>query len=96
MIESFGDKMTEDIASGRNTARSRRLPADVKRRAIVRLTILNAATDLNDLRTPPGNRLESLSGDLSGFHSIRINNQWRVIFRWQADGPHDVQVVDYH
>ena len=58
--------------------------------------MLNAATELNDLRAPPGNRLEALKGDLKGKHSIRINDQWRVLFRWQAGDAHDVEIIDYH
>lgn len=58
--------------------------------------MLNAAQSLEDLKSPPGNKLEALKGDLAGFHSIRINNQWRILFKWQASNAHDVQVVDYH
>jgi toxin HigB-1 len=58
--------------------------------------MLNAAKNLQDLRSPPGNRLERLSRDLAGFHSIRINDQWRVVFRWQGSDAHDVRIVDYH
>lgn len=58
--------------------------------------MLNAATELNDLRAPPGNRLEALKGDLKGKHSIRVNDQWRVLFRWQAGDAHDVEIIDYH
>ena len=61
-----------------------------------KLDLLNAATNLDDLRAPPGNRLEALKGDLAGFHSIRINSQWRIIFRWTSSGPADVQIIDYH
>ena len=58
--------------------------------------MLDAASRLDDLKVPPGNRLEALSGDLSGFHSIRINDQWRLIFVWRDDGAHEVEIVDYH
>lgn len=61
-----------------------------------KLVLLDAAKDLKDLRIPPGNRLEALSGDRSGQHSIRINDQWRVCFRWTTDGAEDVEIVDYH
>ena len=62
----------------------------------MKLDVLNAAQVLEDLRSPPGNRLEALHGDLRGFHSIRINNQWRIIFRWQTSEAHEVRIVDYH
>ena len=58
--------------------------------------MLDAATDLNDLRSPPGNRLEALGGDLEGLYSIRINDQWRIVFRWTPNGPTEVRVIDYH
>jgi proteic killer suppression protein len=61
-----------------------------------KLDMLDYATELRDLRSPPGNRLEALKGRLAGFHSIRVNDQWRVIFRWSESGPEDVDVVDYH
>jgi len=61
-----------------------------------KLQILDSAADLNDLRVPPGNRLEKLVGDRRGQHSIRINDQWRICFRWTEDGAHDVEIVDYH
>lgn len=61
-----------------------------------KLDMLNAAHVLDDLKAPPGNRLEALKGDLAGFHSIRINSQWRIIFRWTPSGPEDVEIIDYH
>lgn len=70
--------------------------ANVKKIAARKLDVLDYAAALSDLRVPPGNRLEAFKGDLAGFHSIRINDQWRVIFRWTGDGPTDVDVVDYH
>ena len=96
MITSFGDAATRDLYHGGRSARSRRLPADVRRVAIRKLDVLNAAHELRDLRSPPGNRLEALRGDLVGFHSIRINDQWRLVFRWRGSDAKDVQVVDYH
>lgn len=95
MITSFGDKATEDLFHGRSTARVRRLPQDLLRVVLDKLDILNAAHDLVDLRSPPGNRLQALRGDLRGFHSIRVNDKWRIIFRWSA-GAHDVRLTDYH
>lgn len=72
------------------------IPADVRRRAVNKLFILDTVTRLDDLRVPPGNRLEALSGNRSGQHSIRVNDQWRICFRWAIDGVHDVAFVDYH
>ena len=70
--------------------------ASIKKIAARKLDMLDYAAQLGDLRAPPGNRLEALKGDLSGFHSIRINDQWRVIFKWTLNGPAEVDIVDYH
>jgi proteic killer suppression protein len=96
MIASFGDEGTADLYHGRNTSRARRIPPDIQRRALVKLDMLNAADSLLDLRSPPGNRLESLSGRWAGFHSIRINQQWRIVFRWDSGKVFEVQLIDYH
>lgn len=96
MIVSFGDKATEDLFHGRPSGRVRRYPPAILRPALQQLDMLNAAQDLKDLRSPPGNRLEALKGDLTGFHSIRINRQWRVIFRWEVAEAREVRIVDYH
>jgi toxin HigB-1 len=96
MINSFGDRATEDLYHERPTARARRFPPEVVRRALKQLDVLNAAHSLNDLRVPPGNRLEALRGDLTGFHSIRVNDQWRIIFRWADAAATEVRLVDYH
>jgi proteic killer suppression protein len=93
MISSFADADTEAAFLGR---RSRRLPPDLARVALRKLTYLHAAASLHDLRVPPGNRLEALRGDREGQHSIRINDQWRVCFRWVDGNAHDVEIVDYH
>ena len=93
MIRSFADKEAEKIWEG---TPSRRLPADIQQVARRKLRMLNNAVTLEDLRIPPGNRLESLKGDRKGQHSIRINEQWRVCFRWHEGDAHDVQIVDYH
>ena len=93
MIESFGDTETEQIYRGQ---RSRKLPGDIQHRARRKLRMLNQARALQDLSVPPGNRLEGLRGDLSGFWSIRINQQWRIIFRWDDGVKKDVSIVDYH
>ena len=87
---------SEDLYHGVRSARARRVPAGIAQAAAEKLDILNAATDLNDLRTPPGNRLEKLKGDLAEFHSIRVNVQWRIIFKWSAGNATDVQFIDYH
>lgn len=93
MIRSFRDRETEKVFRREGT---RRLPPDVQRMAQRKLAILDAAESLQDLRVPPGNRLEKLSGDREGQHSIRINDQWRVCFRWREGDAHDVEVADYH
>jgi proteic killer suppression protein len=96
MIASFGDSATADLFHGRSTARVRRLPQDILTHALDKLDVLNAAHDMRDLRSPPGNRLEALRGDLRGFHSIRVNNQWRIAFRWSGGAAHEVRLADYH
>ena len=94
-IHSFGDPATADLFHGRNTSRVRRFPQDMIAVALRKLDVINAAHRLDDLRSPPGNRLEALKGDLEGFHSIRVNRQWRIIFRWE-NGAHEVSLADYH
>ena len=93
MIRSFRDPETERLF---RRERSRRLPGDIQRVALRKLVMLDAAVVLDDLRVPPGNRLEALKGDRRGQHSIRINDRWRVCFRWRDGGAEDVEVVDYH
>lgn len=78
------------------TGKSRRLPPDILRRAVMRLTQLEAATDVDDLRQPPSNRLERLSGERLGQWSIRINDRWRVCFRFERGNAQDVEIIDYH
>lgn len=95
MIRSFADKLTADLFYGQATARARRVPGDVMRTALRKLAQLDAATRLDDLRVPPGNRLEALQGR-QRLHSIRVNDQWRIVFRWEADGAHEVMFCDYH
>lgn len=92
MIRSFGCRDTERLF---NAERCRRFDAFAQP-ARRKLLMLDAAIGLDDLRSPPGNRLEALRGDRRGQHSIRINDQWRVVFVWRSDGPHDVAIVDYH
>ena len=96
MIVSFGDAATEDLYHGRRSSRVRRFPTSIIRVALRKLDVLNAAHRLEDLRSPPGNRLEALKGDLQGFHSIRVNDQWRIIFRWSESAVYDVSLTDYH
>ncbi|WP_297901306.1 type II toxin-antitoxin system RelE/ParE family toxin [Metallibacterium sp.] len=93
MIRNFADKEAEKIWDG---TPSRRLPADLQSIARRKLRMLNNAENLNDLRVPPANRLEALKGDRRGQYSIRINDQWRICFRWADGDAHDVQIVDYH
>lgn len=93
MIENFANSETEHLFT---TGKSRRLPPDILRRAVMRLTQLDAAVEVDDLRQPPSNRLESLSGDLVGKWSIRINDRWRVCFRFEHGNAQDVEIIDYH
>jgi len=93
MIRSFREAEAERLF---HRFPSRRLPADVQRAALRKLLLLDAAESLQDLRVPPGNRLEKLSGDREGQHSIRVNQRWRICFRWRAGDAYDVEIVDYH
>lgn len=93
MIRSFKDKETEKIY---NREFSNRLPHTIQRMAMKKLWMLDAAPDLNSLRVPPGNHLETLKGDRNGQLSIRINEQWRICFNWAANNASDVEIVDYH
>lgn len=93
MIVSYKGKLVETLAAGRS---SKGFPADLVASAERRLRALANAVELKDLRSPPGNRLEKLSGDRQGQYSIRINEQWRVCFRWTDRGAEDVEIVDYH
>ena len=93
MIRSFKCKETERIWQGQST---RRFPVDIQNRALRKLRQLDAAATVEDLRNPPGNRLEILKGDRAGQMSIRINDQWRICFRWSKRDAEDVEIVDYH
>ena len=95
MIVGFGDGdgETEKIWNGE---RSRRLPGDIQAAALRKLRLINAARKIDDLRVPPGNRLEQLKGNRAGQWSIRVNDQWRIVFRWSEGGAEDVAIVDYH
>ncbi len=96
MIISFGDKATSDLFHGISSSKVRKLPTQIQELALYKLDVINAAQKLDDLKSPPGNRLEPLKGGLKGFYSIRINNQWRIIFRWRENVAQDVQIMDYH
>jgi proteic killer suppression protein len=93
MIKTFTSKETEMLFQ---REASRVLPTEIQRKARQKLEILDAVERLNDLRVPPGNRLEKLSGNHEGQHSIRINQQWRICFRWKDDDCYEVEIVDYH
>lgn len=97
MIVSFADKGTEDVFDGRITKAARKsCPSDLLWVARRKLDLLNQAAALGDLRAPPSNHLEKLKSGLGGRYSIRINDQWRVCFRWTESGAEDVEIVDYH
>ena len=93
MIKSFRGKIAEAVF---NRERAVRFPANAYRAAQRKLAMIDAAVSINDLRAPPGNRLEKLSGDRKGEYSVRINDQWRVCFRWEAGDAYDVEITDYH
>jgi proteic killer suppression protein len=93
MIRSFRDRETERVWAGE---RSRRLPGEIQDAALRKLRLIHAASRLEDLRVPPGNRLEALDGDRRGAHSIRVNEQWRICFRWVDGEAEDVEICDYH
>jgi len=93
MIKSFRDKETEKIF---NRNFSKKFPSDVQHQARRKLIMLDAAPELNALRIPPGNRLDALKGDRKGLHSIRINDQWRICFKWKTEDAYDVEITDYH
>lgn len=96
VIVSFCDRATEALFHGEEGRKVRSLPPEIRGTALRKLDMLNAAVELRDLRAPPGNRLEALRGDLAGKHSIRVNDQWRIVFRWESGDAHDVEIVDYH
>ena len=93
VIKSFASRDTETLFRGRSP---RRLPGDLRRRALRKLSVIHAAVALGELRRIPGNRLEKLKGARSGQHSIRINDQWRICFVWRDGDAHEVEIVDYH
>jgi proteic killer suppression protein len=93
MLKSFGDKISEKIWNG---IRSEKLPNEIQDVARRKLRMIHNAQDVNDFRIPPANRLEKLKGDLKEFYSIRINNQWRIIFKWINNDAYEIKIVDYH
>ena len=93
MILSFGDKETRELY---RTGKSRKLPSDIWRRALRKLEMIDKAETLDDLKVPPGNRLEALKGDRTGYYSIRINEQWRITFKFQNGNALEVKIEDYH
>jgi len=93
VIQSFANKPTEALWLGR---RPPELPPSIHKVALRKLTQLEASSTLDELRLPPGNRLEALKGDRAGQHSIRVNDQYRVCFRWSGQNAHDVEITDYH
>jgi proteic killer suppression protein len=95
VIESFGNTLAEDLFEDKNSKATKAFPTELRRAARRKLQYLHEAEDLRDLKSPPGNRLKGLKGDFKGFHSIRINDQWRVVFRWSGGNAFDVRIVDY-
>jgi toxin HigB-1 len=96
MIESFGNRLAEDLFDNRRSKAVLRFAPGLIRVARRKLLYLHDAAEISDLREPPGNRLEALKGEWKGFYSIRINDQWRVVFHWQAGSAYEVQIIDYH
>jgi len=96
MIESFGNRLAEVLYFDRQSRATRQFAPELRRKARRKLLYLHDATGLKDLRVPPGNRLDALKGNYKGKHSIRINEQWRIVFRWQNGNAFEVEVVDYH
>lgn len=93
MIKSFADKSTQDLF---DREKVRKLPPEILKTAYRKLLIIDAAENLEDLKIPPGNKLEKLSGDLQGKYSIRINDQWRIVFNWSNNNAFEVEIIDYH
>jgi proteic killer suppression protein len=96
VIASFGDKATEALYNGGPKKDFKQIPPEILKTAFRKLDMVNAAAKLDDLKVPPSNHLHLLERDLAGFHAIKINDQWRVVFRWQGSDAFDVQITDYH
>ena len=96
MIRGFGNQLAEALYYDRRTKATRSFPPELRRIARRKILFLHDAAELRDLRSPPGNKLEALRGGRKGSHSIRINDQWRVVFMWKGSDAYEVEVVDYH
>ena len=96
MIESFSDPATADLFHNRPTSRVRRFPADIIPAVLRKLVMLDSARSIQDLRQPPSNRLEAMKGKLRGKYSIRVNDQWRILFEWSDNAARQVSLTDYH
>lgn len=96
MIKSFGSKGTEDLFHGESSKDAFKIPSNIWRTACRKLDLINAAAAMEDLKVPPGNHLEALKGDLRGKHSIRINDQYRIIFAFKDGHAYEVEIIDYH
>lgn len=93
MIKSFGNKRTEKIYQGERVAK---LPLEIQRIGLRKLIMLDQSQDIKDLTIPSSNRLEKLKGNMKAYHSIRINDQWRIVFKWMDNNAFDVEIIDYH
>jgi len=96
LIISFGNQGTADLFNGIESREAKKIPSEITKTALKKLDMLNAAEQLDELKVPPGNRLEALKGNLKGYYSIRINNRWRIIFQWDNGKVSQVQIIDYH
>lgn len=96
MITGFKDQATEDVFNGVSSKKALKIPVNIWNVAHRKLDMINVSQNLQDLRVPPNNRLEALKGDLKDYHSIRINDQYRIIFKWVSSNAEEVQIVDYH
>ncbi len=96
MIKNFKSKTAQDVYDGVNSKNARKVPVNIQEKARRLFDQINASTSINTLRKPPSNRLEKLRGDLESFWSLRINNQWRIVFRWEENNALDVDIIDYH
>ena len=96
MIQAFGNALAKDLFYDKQSKTTRSFPPQLRRTARRKLLYLHDAADMKDLRMPPGNRLENLKGNWKGFHSIRINDQWRLVFQWSEGHAYGVQIIDYH
>ncbi len=96
MIKTFKNKLAENLFNGVTSKETRKFPQELKAATIRKLTMLDAATQLQTLMVPPGNKLEALSGNRDGHHSVRINDQWRICFEWTQSDPENVEIFDYH